>query len=443
MKYRLLLFALLSGALLSVTSCSDPTSVGEELVSDSLSGADPRAFEITPSVLDAVSSTSRTGINLLPTTAPGTGGSRAWRFLAGAVNDPISGTIVSEGYIDFQGSAPRDSSIRNADVDSLNAALRLRPTYLHGDTTSTLEINLFELSTEAEMTQAPADTSFPVRRQLGTTYSLTPTDSVVTLPLPDPWIADHLSAIQSDDSFDDDVNGFKMSAAQMPSSANRRLIAGFAHGSAILRVTTSTDTIDFNALKSFTNIERRGTPEVPLTNRTLLQDGAGSNLLMEWKFDQPPLDTLQNNAALNTADVIVPIDTAEMAASLDDEPSFNRPTVNGYRVLARRKEGAPTCAALGLPALSSSGNSCTLPTRPADTPAAARLTSQTSETVFGRALDGNQIFTSFQVEVATRSNPSVRNSVQRGLPSSIPVLVRTSNAATVDLPRATLVVTLL
>jgi hypothetical protein len=439
MMDRLLVFAFLFGGVLALASCSDPTGVGEELVGSEGQGA-PQAIEAVPDSLDTATVPSETGINFPPPV--GGNSDRTWRFLAGAVQDPIAGVIEAQGYVDFLGSASRSGSIQTAIPDSLNAELRLRPTYLHGDTLSTLEVNLFELSAEAEMERAPADTSFSVGPQLGTTYSVTPTDSLVTLSLPDSWIRDHLAPIQSDTAFGTAVNGFKIAAATEPTPSRRQVVVGFDHGSATLRVTSPSDTVDFRALKSFTQVDRRGAPEEALDDWTLLQDGVGRSLQMEWKFDRPPLDTLRNTP-LNQAEITIPIDTETMN-EFSGGNAFVRPSVNGYRVLATRAENVPGCGRIGLPRLPQDNQTCVVPTDPSAAPAFARMTSQAAFRIFDQALFETPLFTTFRVEIAVRetANASPQNALQRGLPSTLPVLVRTAETADIaDRPRATLIVT--
>ena len=437
---RLLLFVLLCGGLLIVSSCSDPTGVGSELPGSGSQGT-PNAREIVPDSLGSVISPSFTGQNISPAARPGES-APPWRFLAGAVQDPIVGTIESEGYVDFYGQAPRDSTIVNASPSQLNAELRLRPTYLHGDTSAAVELALFEIRDEATMNRAPADTTFEVGGQLGAVQTVAPTDSIVTFPLPDAWVqnADHLSAIQSDTTFGDDINGFKLVATQAPSSAQRQVVMGFSHSEAALRVTTSEDTVDFDALKSFSHIERRGSPEVALERRIPLVDGVGASLFMEWDYSTPLFT--QQDTALNRADIAVPVDTLKMKESLANEPSFVRPSASGYRVLATRADDAPSCGQIGLPPSANGDRACILPTTPSAAPGVARVTSETAFRIFEQALFETPLFTSFRVEISVQSSqdPSPETSLQTGLPSTLPVLVRT-NGPVDTLPRATLILT--
>jgi hypothetical protein len=448
MMNRLLVVALLGGLLLFGTSCSDPTGVGSELVGSEGQGT-PDVYEIAPDSFGTSSSPTLTGF-VRSAPDPGSGTGQPWRVLAGTVNDPIVGTIEAEGYIDFLGTASRVGSISEDPVDSLDAELRLQPTYFHGDTLSTYEVNLFELREEADMQRAPADTSFEVLRQLGSTVSISGrglTDSVVTLPVPEVWIEDHIEAIRSD-SFRTAVNGFKIAAASNnPTLSDPQVVAGFDLNSATLRVSASSDTVDFRSLKAFTHIEQRGTPAVPLDDQRLLLDGVGTGLSMSWDYTQPPFsDTLQNTP-LNQADITAPIDDSTMEASLDllgNPPAFTRPGPNGYRVLATRADGAPSCSRIGLPQVPDTPAQCILPTNTSVAPAEARLSSRTSFTLMEQVLFDTPLFSSFRVEIATRSSSGTppEGTIGRGLPSTLPALVRTDRSLPIeDLPRTTLIVT--
>jgi len=448
MMNRLFFSLLLSGAVvLSLSACSDPTGVGANLGGDSLEEGTPRSVEVMPSRFDTTTVPPLTGFDGSSPNAA----DRSWRFLTGAVKDPIAGVIEAEGYLDFFGAEPRPESIRNATADSLDAELELVPTYVHGDTLSTVTVNLFTLESEVEdMHRLPADTSFSTGNPLsppgqpGTAHSFSPTDSVVTLPLPASWIENHLSALQAD-TFDTDINGFVFRSADEPSTALRRAVVGFSLQNATLRVMSASDTVRFQSLKSHTHVERRGTPEVPLDDWTLLQDGVGTSLVMGWNFEEAPFDSSLANQPLNRADVTVPVDTTKMEASLSETSvNFVRPRVNNYRMTATRSTDASSCSNLGFFELRDNPETCILLTNPNFAPGSARLLSRSAFAIFEQALSPDTTaapFTAFQVGIALQQNPSPEQSRLRGLPSTAPALVRTTSADTTDLPRATLTVT--
>lgn len=435
MLYSRLTVALLCGTvLLLVTSCSDPASVGTGIGPDSLSGGEPQVKAFVPSSLDTTHHPSLTGYDV-PATVP-SDQRREWRFLTGIVDDPVAATIIADGYVDFLGTANRPDGFSDAPVDSLNAELRLDTVYRHGDTTSTLDVRLFALSQTADMQRAPADTSFEAEAQPIGSYSVAAADSQVTLPLPQSWIEEHQSALQDNDTFEEtSVNGFKLT------TTNESAVLGFSHGTATLRITTRSDTVDFQTEQTFTHVEREGTPSIS-GDRLLLQDGVGVELAMNWE-DNSQLDSLAaENALLNRAEVTVPVDTAFL-----EPPSgsnFVRPQPAGYRVFASRSsDDAPECGQLGLFVLSESGNTCIFPTNPEWAPSAAYVVPERAFTVFDQWLSDSPPLSTFRVQIANRasSNPSERQTAQRGLPSTIPAVVRTSDPDTDRLPQVKLTVT--
>lgn len=437
MLYFRLTTAFLCGVVvLSLAACSDPTSVGSGVGPDSLSGGDPTTEEIVPSTLETHTTPARTGYNV-PATVP-SDQRREWRFLSGSVDDPLAGTVEANGYVDFLGSAARPDAVREASVDSLNAELRLVPTYLHGDTTSTLAVDLFDVSVEAEMDRAPADTSFLSEAQAIDSYSISPTDSLVTLPLPRAWIQEHQAALQDTSAFEDSFHGF-----EIKTGTGNNVVVGFDHGRSTLRVNTSTDTVDFAVQKSFSHIERRNPPPSQ-ENRVVLLDGVGIGLKMAWD-DSSLLDSLRtSNTPLTRADITVPIDTMDTRASLEQAPAgFTRPLPNGYRMLGNRAADGPSCGRLGLPAQSENTDTCLIFTNPEWPPAFARAASQTAFAIFDYSFFNPTPLRSFRIEVAARESENLQQqqTAQRGLPSTLPVVVRTGEADTENLPRATLIVT--
>ena len=432
--FRLPVAALGGALLLSLAACSDPASVGSTLGPDSLSGGDPEVRNIVPSTLDTSTTPSLTGF-AVPATVP-SGQRRPWRVLTGVVDDPIAGVLEAEGYIDFLGTASRPSGITDAAVDSLNAELRLSRSYLHGDTTSTLEVQLFDLDGPADMNLAPADTSFateasPLRSD---PYAVSPTDTLVTLSLPSDWIEKHQTALQDSDSFEDGgFHGFRLT------TTSGNAVMGFEHGSATLRVTTRSDTVDFLTEQTFTHVERSQVPS-PGDGRLLLQDGVGVGLTMDWTGGE--IDSLaETNTLLNRAELSVPVDT-----TLLEPPSgsdFVRPLPTGYRILATRTEGALSCRQLNLFALDAAGTQCIFPTVPSWVPSAARVGSDPTFPLFDQWFTEGAPLTEFRTEIAGRStsSPSTQQTARRGLPSTVPVIIKTEAPDPEELPRAILTVT--
>jgi len=108
---------------------------------------------------------------------------------------------------------------------------------------------------------------------------------------------------------------------------------------------------------------------------------------------------------------------------------------------ATRAGGSAECRQLGFLELRDRPEICRLPINPAFAPNEARLGPQTAFSIFERSLFDTPPLTAFQVGIAIQQNPTAENSIRRGLPSTAPVLVRTTSADTTDLPRATLTLT--
>jgi len=417
MLNRLFLSVLLLGGILAVTSCSDPAGVGGNLGETPVSSDSVQARTIPARAVGTVEAVSKTGRQLSP--SPGQS-VRNWRFLFGQVDDPLSGPISAEGYLDFAGSAARGSSIANSPVDSLDAQLRLRLTYVHGDTSSTLDVQLYDLRTEADMDRAPADTTFSSESTAINSYQVSPTDSLLRFNLPQSWIEEHQAVLQDSSEFGDAFNGLKLT------TSDGEVVVGIEHGSATLQLATRQDTVGFQSLKSFTHLEKEGTATTDLTDRTLLQGGIGPRLVIDWDFDRRLFTDTLRNVPLNKANLTVPIDTSKMDQERPANPDFVRPRVNGYRILGELTPDASSCRQTGFRQFSNDPETCRLPSDPATPPGSARLDPQLTREVLRQVLSQSPLFTRFQVEVAARESQQRQNTVQQGLPSTLPVLVRTA-----------------
>ncbi len=424
--------ALLCGAvLLAVVSCSDPASVGTGLGPDSLSGGDPETQNIVPSSLDTARVSPLTGFAGSPL-----GQDRSWRFLVGQVDDPLAGPTEANGYIDFFGSENRPSTFQDLPASAFNVELRLRRSYLHGDTTSTLALQLYDLDGNADMARAPADTTFaaetaPVRPE---TYSVAPTDTLVTLSLPDAWVEEHIATLKDSARFDDgSFDGFRLT------TTSGDAVVGYEHGSATLRMASESDTVDFQVEKTFTHVER-GQPPALAEDRLLLQDGIGVGLSMAWT--DGAIDSLADaNVLLNRAQISVPVDTSLLTPPAGSD--FVRPLPSGYRLLATRAEGAPSCGALQLFERPQRPGQCIFPTVPQWVPVAARPVADRTFPTFDRWFVDRAPLSRFRMEITARasSNPSGRATALRGIPSTTPVVIRTDAPTEEALPRAILTVT--
>lgn len=418
-----------AAVLLSLSACSDVTTVGAELGDNPLEGGTPETYEIVPDSFDTTTVPSQTGYGI-PATVPANQ-RRQWRFLVGTVTDPLVGTVEADGFIDFIGAVTPPSGLQDAPVDELQAELQLVTTYLHGDT-STVDIKLYDVLEEADMTRAPADTAYDAESVPIETYTVSPTDSLVTLPLPQAWINEHQEALQDTSEFEDRINGIKFSGS------NGNTVVGFEYGSATLKVKTSSDSVQYRAAKTFTQIERSNAPSSN-DDEAVLLDGAGVSLSMFFEENEV-LDSLQTiNAPLNRAQITVPIDTTTAQTT----GQFRRPLPNGYRLFGTRSDKRPLCNELSLFSRTEEDPTCAFPMNTNWVPYAARSADQATFSVFDYWLSESAVFSSMRVEAADQESRSIseRQSVRRGLPSTIPVVVRTSSSNTDDVPRITVTVT--
>ena len=447
MKRSWLLALLVGGALLvSLTACSDSSDVGLG-VGSGLQGGNPATLDVAPDVRDT-------------TVAPITGITRdsaqgrppaqaqnqnAWRFLVGSVDDPTPGTgiVTADGYVDFAGRDGIPSELEDADLDALTAELRLTTDYFHGYSTESIDVEVYDLTSEANMDSVRATASFnaapsPVSVE---TATINPSDSLVTIQLKESWVSGNIGTLLDEAGFESDFHGFRIVAP------NSEAVVGFSSSTAALRLRTissgDTTTADYPSLKTFTHVEQTGAGDPPPGYR-LMQDGIGEGLAMEWDFDTNPLDSL-GSAPLNRAEIFVPNDTSELESFTPSD--FERPQPQGYRIVATRASGAPPCSAVGSVILSDANKACVLPLTSSAAPTAALVPDNVSRSTFQQSLqrvqnDQSPVFSTFRVSVADRENTSVNElaTVRPGLPTTLPALVPI-NESELGPPRATLTVT--
>lgn len=420
MLYSRLTAAFLCGAVLfSLAACSDPGGVGADVGSEPLTGGTPSEDSVFASPTSDTSEVSVTGLD---------GQGQNWRFLAGRVVDDWAGTIKTDGYVDVgdpDGSNPIDAGTPTADLD---ASLRLVPTYRHGDTTATLDVDLYDLQSSVDMGGATADESFATNGLIQS-YSIPPADfeapldqDTVALALPDSWITANKGELTSDDG---DINGFKLT-----STGGNQIVVGFEHGSATLRVTTNSDTVDFGVQQSFTHVEREADPTAtPAADQKLLADGIGDGLAFNWT-GSADFDALLDSVAVNRAQIRASFDTGIYNNTPAD---FVRPAPSDYRILAARRSGGPSCGTLGLFTLDTDDGTCVLPVEAAEGPESARSDRGFTFAPFDRWFSDERPLDAFRIEIADRDQipSSPQGTTDRGLPSTIPAVINTDNVRVV------------
>ena len=283
----------LLAALLVLTACDDPSNVGIDLVEEG--GDEPVVRVLTPSMVEEEPIQDITGA--VP------------RILAGQVNDPMLGAITATGYLDFQ----RVDTVNAEDITS--ATLRLVRDYVYGDTLAPLTLTVRDLIETWDALGARADTTLPLGPSV-TTFTFGPTDSLVTVDLPETWVRDNDTTLVSFD-FGDVFHGFALEA--MAGEA----VVGFDFNRSFFRITTEQDTLDYPISLTLSGVVRTGQPTVP-EGLLLVQDGVGPNLSFDVDFDG--LDDTPLNA------VFVRF-FADTLAVQETPPNFVRPLIETLQLV--------------------------------------------------------------------------------------------------------------
>lgn len=292
---------LLSWLLLFAGGCTDPAS---DLGSDLLQGSqEPRVVPLAPELFATEPFHDITGATP--------------RALAGTVDDPLMGTVSAIGHIDFDvgfdGTAP--------DVEG--AALRLRRTYIYGDTVSMLSLAVHDILESWTATGSKADTALALGQEI-TTFEFLSNDTVVTVPMPEAWVDAYKDTLRHDNA-DSLFHGL----AFVPLSG--QAVVGFIETRTYLKLYTPSDTVDFKFQQSLTTTMRPESP-MPPENRMLMQDAAGPTVRMA--FD---LDAFASQP-INGAVVVVHVDTL----ALQEVPAdFVRPTIRQLQLVAVKDEDQP------------------------------------------------------------------------------------------------------
>ena len=428
MIYRCLRLALLCGALVfSFAACDDPSSVGAGVGSTPLKGGKPETIDISPDPFETEVAPAETGNNNVL---------QSWRVLVGTVHDPLVGTLAADGYVDIDGLATLPDDFFALPPEQLTAQLKLVRSYVHGDTTSALDVAVYDVTEEMEVTDATADQTFPVEAAPIRTATFQANDSLVTIDLPPAWITEHLEVLRDTTnggaSFEDAFHGFRLE------TAGGDAVVGFDRSTARLElggVPDTVSTIQYRSEKLFSHITR--TEAVPPPDgRRVLVDGVGAYASLNFSFDTPPLDTLRN-APVNRADLVLPVDTLAWREKRPDH--FVRPRERvGYRILGIRADDSPSCAALNT--ATESETTCVLPLVEAALPSAALADPTTGLVLFQESLLQGRVFSELQMQIAV--DRATGNTLGVGLPSTLPVVLFAPTAeAEDDRPRASLTIT--
>ena len=312
--------------LLVCAACEDPSNVGVGLVGE---GGEPVLERADAVRLDTTAKRDVTG--------------NTQRLLAGTVADPLLGTIAAEGFLDVL-TISGDDVAGFRDTMLTSATLQLVPDYVYGDTTQEVAFTLFSIPEEFNATSAFADTTITAGEAI-TTFRFLPTDSLVTVPLPETWIAEYDTTLRST-SLTSVFHGFKLAAA--PGSGNA--VVGFDRSETVLEAIAGADTVLFGqtsgntvGFKSLTSLSREAEAALIL-DRAVLQDGVGPGVRLD--FD---LDTFVGEA-LNRAEIHV---YADMQALQQNTPAgFARTPIETVELIGVDEDGNVPSLPDGSPVLS-------------------------------------------------------------------------------------------
>ncbi len=231
------------GALL--VACDDPANVGGDLLG--AAGGEPvntveslsplRAAEWTPS-------------------------DRPARVLAGMVDDPMLGRYEVQGYFDI--TALTSEEFRAGVVES--AELRLRRTYVYGDSTSKIQAALRQIDEAWDSDDISVGASFATGPVI-TEFNFLATDTLVVVPLPDSWVSKHDAALRNED-IGNLLHGFRID----PVAGNA--VVGFGPQGSSLFASTGSDSLSHPLGRAYPFVSHTAPAATP-EGRFLMQAGIG------------------------------------------------------------------------------------------------------------------------------------------------------------------------
>lgn len=300
--------ALFLTLFLVVSGCDDPSSAGLEFVDED--GTRPTS-----------SSQEATAAAEVPDVRDETGGDS--RILVGTVIDPITGSVSTNGYLDFSEPLTPPSAFRTGPVTEVTVVLR--PNYTYGDTLTTGSLVLSDMIDAWTSLSVAADTQLVAGAQV-TTVPFSPTDSVVSVSLPTEWIAANEPMLRSTGS-DTLFHGFQVTAI------GTNAVVGFETASAVLRVVSGGESLDFPVSRRLTTAQRLA-PPTPPAERLSVQDTAGPGVRFEFDLSDDTLAT----SVINRGEIRMHVDTTAFANNLP--PNFIRPAVTSLELRARTSNGS-------------------------------------------------------------------------------------------------------
>jgi hypothetical protein len=291
--------------LLLAAACDGPTGADLDRVGDdSLQGGAPATVTFAPATFDTDTVEDVTGDRT--------------RILAGTVEDPVAGTITSLGYVDVA----QPSEVPNAYEQSTIRAVRLEfalDGYVYGDTTQSVTFELRNIPSDWTSSGVSSDTSRLPTGQFSTRFTVSPTDSIATVTLPDGWRSAIVPTLQDTSNFnpdgqDDAFHGFAIEPVAGQS------VVGIDLLETEMRAITPTDSAAFGGVRSLSVLERTSVPD--LANHVTVQDGFGQVVDLSFDREEPPLDSLRG-APVNRFELSLPTDSTFVQQNTPE--SFVRP----------------------------------------------------------------------------------------------------------------------
>ncbi|WP_457651998.1 hypothetical protein [Rhodocaloribacter sp.] len=297
--------------LLAFTAaCEDPSNVGIDLVGNQ--GGDPVVVNVPPAVFEIEPISDITGTT-----------TQILRTLSGRVEDPLLGTIVSTGNVDFREPAGITDVFRNGQITE--ATLQLVVDYAYGDTSRALTLALRDIPDEWDAAGSTADTVIQAAPEIVTEFNVSPTDSLVGIALPDAWIEAHSAEVRSE-NFNDDFHGFQFEPVEGDA------VVGFSAIGVRLIVVSGGETASFTIAKSLSTIVRTDVPDLG-PDLLALQDGVGTSVEVDFDF---LADSLKDTA-VSRAVFLFPTDSLTMAAQTP--PGFVRPRLGELSLVGITEAG--------------------------------------------------------------------------------------------------------
>ena len=242
---------------------------------------------------------------------------QAPRVLAGVVDDPLFGSVTATGYIDF------DTGFDGTAPALVGAAVRLRRTYVYGDTMSMVTLAVHDILEQWDPTGVKADSALVLGPEI-ITHTFLSTDSVVLIPMPTAWVSMYEDTLRSS-GVDSLFHGLAFAPVDGQS------VVGFINSGTVLEVYSADDTTAFNFQRSLTTTTRMTEPMLPEA-RAAMQDGTGPGVRVTFDLDSLATQPINGAAFLIHADTV---------AFQDTPMDFVRPMVEELQLVAVRNEDDP------------------------------------------------------------------------------------------------------